>query len=74
LCVTGIVWETGDIMEWFKKHIDSIAIIFSIITTMIGAMIWLNGKFNTLEKDILVIKTVLVMKNIMPSGIASKEN
>lgn len=55
-------------MDWFKKHADSIA----TIATVIGSMIWMNGKFNALEKDILVIKTVLIMQDIMPKELAVK--
>ncbi len=62
-------------MEWFKKHVDTIIVIGSILS----CMIWMNGKFNDIEKeiyslktDIAVMKTVLIMKNIMPIELASK--
>jgi len=61
-------------MEWFKKHADSIA----TIATIVGAMIWMNSKFNSIdqrfnsvEKDLAIIKTVLVMKDIMPKELAA---
>ena len=54
-------------MEWFKKHTDTVMIIGAIA----AAMIWMNGKFNDLEKDVTIIKTVLFMKEIMPSEFAS---
>lgn len=53
-------------MEWFKKHVDTVIILGSILSSVV----WMNGKFNELEKDILVIKTVLILKNIMPSELA----
>jgi hypothetical protein len=60
-------------MDWFTKHVDSIA----TIATVIGAMIWMNGKFNSIEqrfsvmeKDMAIIKTVLVMKEMMPKELA----
>jgi hypothetical protein len=63
-------------MEWFKKHTDSIA----TIGTLLGCIFWMNGKFNdidhrfsNLEKDIAIIKTVLVMKEILPKELASNE-
>jgi predicted nucleic acid-binding protein len=48
--------------------------IFNVDTMMVlaaifGGFIWMNGKFNELEKDVLVIKTVLAMKNIMTNEI-----
>ena len=55
-------------MEWFKKHTDTVIVLSAII----ASMLWMNSKFNDLEKDILVIKTVLVMKNIMPNELASE--
>lgn len=55
-------------MEWFKKHTDTAL----VLSTILGAVLWMNGHFNQLEKDILVIKTVLVMKGIMPSELAIK--
>lgn len=62
--------------NWFKKHVDASIIISSIVISML----WMNGKFNEvdkkfscLEKDIAVIKTVLVMKQIMPQELAKYE-
>jgi hypothetical protein len=56
-------------MEWFKKHVDTVIILGSIA----GCMIWMNGKFNEIEKDIAIIKTVLIMKQIMPTELATGE-
>lgn len=60
-------------MDWMKKHVDTV-----IILTAFGAsVLWMNGKFNDvdkrfneIEKDIVMIKTVLIMRNIMPSELA----
>lgn len=54
-------------INMFKKHVDTFIIISAITTSML----WMNGKFNDLEKDIAVIKTVMIMKNIMPVELAS---
>lgn len=56
-------------LNWFKKHIDTLVILGSFATSML----WIYGKFNTLEKDIIMIKTVLIMRNIMPSELAKCE-
>lgn len=56
-------------MEWFKKHVDT-AIILGAFGT---SLLWMNGKFNEIEKDIAIIKTVLVMKNILPAELAKEE-
>jgi len=53
-------------MNWFSKHADSIA----VIATISGAVIWMNGRFNALEKDVTIIKNVLIMKNILPAELA----
>ena len=56
-------------MELFKKHVDTVVVLAAIL----GSMLWMNGKFNDLEKDIVMIKTVLIMKNIMPNELAKVE-
>ena len=63
-------------MEWFKKHVDTVIVLGALFSSFL----WMNGKFNDLEKDIAaiekdvaVIKAVLCMKNIMPSELATKE-
>ena len=55
-------------MEFFKKHVDTVI----ILTGILASVLWMNGKFNEIEKDITIIKTVLIMKNIMPTELASK--
>lgn len=56
-------------MEWFKKHTDTVIIVGAIISSVL----WMNGRFNEIEKDITIIKTVLIMKNILPPELAAKE-
>lgn len=53
-------------MDILKKHVDTVVIISAIA----GSMLWMNGKFNQIEKDIAVIKAVLVMKDILPRELA----
>lgn len=55
-------------MELFKKHVDTVI----ILTGILASVLWMNGKFNEIEKDITIIKTVLIMKNIIPIELASK--
>ena len=56
-------------MEWFKKHTDTVI----ILAAFAASILWMNGKFNDLEKDITIIKTVLIMKNIMPVELANAD-
>ena len=56
-------------MEWFKKHVDTVLILGAFA----GCVLWMNGKFNEIEKDITIIKTVMIMSNIMPREYASEE-
>ena len=53
-------------MDWLKKHVDTVTVIGAILCSVL----WMNAKFNDLEKDMAIIKTVLVMKNIMPVELA----
>lgn len=63
-------------MEWFKKHTDTVI----ILAAFAASVLWMNGKFNDIEKeinnlktDIAVMKTVMIMQKIMPSELANKE-
>jgi len=48
--------------NWFKKHADTIVILGSF-----AVCFWMiNEKITAIEKDMAVVKTVLVMKNMMP--------
>ncbi len=64
-------------MDWFKKHVDTVIVLGAIFSSFL----WMNGRFNevdtrftSIEKDIVMIKTVLIMKNIMPTEFASKSH
>lgn len=53
-------------MELFKKHVDTVIILSGIA----GSLIWMNGKFNDLDRRLIRIETILIMKGIMPSELA----
>jgi hypothetical protein len=55
-------------MEWFKKHVDTVI----ILTAFGSSILWMNGQFNQIEKDLAIVKTVLIMKNIMPVELAQQ--
>lgn len=56
-------------MDWFKQHGDTLVILGSF-----ALCFWnMNEKINSIEKDVTVIKTVLILKNIMPNELAIKE-
>lgn len=52
-------------MEWFKKHVDTVIVLGGILT----ATLWMTSKINDVEKEMAIMKTVLIMKNIMPSEL-----
>lgn len=56
-------------MDWFKKHVNAVMVIGAIV----GSMIWMNSEFNDIKKDIAVIKSVLVIKNILPQELCKIE-
>lgn len=60
-------------MEWFKKHVDTVIILGSFALCFWNMNEKFNEKFTILERDITVIKTVLLMKNIMPAELAAKD-
>lgn len=63
-------------MDWFKKHTDMIVVLGAILSSVL----WMNGQFNSIshkfshiEKDMAVIKTVLIMKDVMPRELATQK-
>ena len=52
-------------MEWLKQHADTLVILSSF-----ALCFWtLNEKINSIDKDLAVIKTVMVMRKMMPAEI-----
>jgi hypothetical protein len=65
-------------MDWIKKHADTIVILGSFALCfwtmnekMNDGFSSMDKRFNELEKDVVMIKTVMIMKNIMPVELAS---
>lgn len=57
-----------------KDHADTAI----IITAVVGATLWMNsklnemsGKISSIEKEVAIVKTVLLMKGILPSELAA---
>lgn len=48
--------------SWFSKHTDTVIILGAFAATIL----WINGKFNSIETRLTRIETVLVMQKIMP--------
>ena len=68
-------------MDVLKKHYETLTILMSTAALMIGACMWLNGKFSEITERIdrinnrlTKIETVLVMRGIMPSQLACSED
>jgi hypothetical protein len=67
-------------MDWFKKHVDAMI----VLSGLLSCVFWMNSRFNEIDKqfsmvdkqfseihqDLAVMKTVLIMKNIMPTELA----
>lgn len=67
-------------MDIIKKHVDTVIVLGGIV----GSLLWMNGKFSDLndrftnqfhelKQEIVMIKTVLIMKNILSNELAIKE-
>lgn len=63
-------------MNWFKQHTDTALVLGAILS----AVLWMNGQFNDARKDMnelkcdmMVMKTVMVMKGIMPTDVATSK-
>jgi hypothetical protein len=44
-----------------------------VLAAIVSSVLWMSGKFGELEKDVIIIKTVLVMQRIMPCELAKTE-
>ena len=53
-------------MDFLKRHLDTLIIVGSVC----GACIWMNGKFNDVDRRLIRIETVMIMKGIMPEIFA----
>lgn len=53
-------------MEFFKKHVDTVIILSGIL----ASVLWMNGKFNDVDRRLIRIETVMIMKGIMPEIFA----
>jgi len=59
------VGKKEEIMDWMKKHVDTVVILGAF-----GAsLLWMNGKFNSVEQRLKTIEVVLIMKDIMPKEL-----
>ena len=56
-------------MDWLKKHVDTVIVLGGILSSVL----WMNSKFSELDKEITIIKTVLIMRNIMPVELAKEK-
>lgn len=56
-------------MNWFTQHADAIA----VLTTFAVGFYILNSKINDIEKDLTVIKTVMIMNHIMPQELVKAD-
>lgn len=61
-----------------KSKIDNLALLLSILVssicilaTIFSTFLWMNGKFNEIDHDLCMIKTVLLTKGIMPECFAN---
>ena len=62
-------------MSWFKQHADTITIIFTVLGAFFvqsNRIDSLSEQVNVIEKDVAIIKTVLILKNIYPEQLADK--
>jgi hypothetical protein len=54
-------------MDWLKKHTDTVIVLGALF----GGFLWLNGKFNDVDRRLVRIETILIMKGIMPENLAT---
>jgi hypothetical protein len=62
--------------NWFKKHSETITVIIALLS----GFLWMDSKIervetrlSALERDVVVIKSFLYVKNILPSEFCKAE-
>lgn len=55
--------------DWIKRHADTMVIVAAVV----GAAMWMNNSIKDIQMDVAVVKTVLILKGIMPPALASSE-
>jgi len=72
----GIDSYIGVFMNWVKKHVVTVIVLVGILSAVFG----MNGKIldvqerlNEIEKDIVMVKTVMIMQKIMPTELAAAD-
>ncbi len=55
--------------DWLKHHADTAIIIGAVVC----AALWMNNSIKEVQKDIAIMKTVLIVKEIMPKELAAME-
>jgi hypothetical protein len=67
--------EIVNFIKTFDLHtIIVVGVAFFFLNSSIGSRLdTMDKRFNEMEKDILMIKTTLILKNIMPSEMAKTD-
>ncbi len=55
-------------MDWIKKHTETVVVLGALC----AGFLWMNGKFNDIDRRLVRNETILIMKGIMPSELAIK--
>lgn len=62
--------KKGIDMEWIKKHVDTVIILGGIVSSVL----WMNGKFNDMDRRLIRIETILLIKGIMTPEMLAKQD
>lgn len=55
--------------DWIKRHADTMVIVGFVV----AAALWMNNSIKDIQKDVAVMKTVLILKGIMPPALATSQ-
>lgn len=74
-CDGKLGWKMGEVMDWIKKHTDTVVVLGAILTSVM----WMNGKFNEIEKRfsdvenrLTKIETIIYIKGLVSNELAHK--
>jgi hypothetical protein len=68
--------EKNSNFAWLKSHADTavtLSVLFMAFFWMHGELMNIGTRIGNIEKDITMIKTVMILKNIMPSDMCNND-
>lgn len=58
-------------MNPLKKHYETLTILGGMGVLLVGCCMWINGRFNEIDKRLTKIETIMILRGIVPPEMMS---